>query len=172
MRAMGSRYLRQSPTGTKYALSAKPLFSIEPYWRYGLGGNDKKMTETALCPFCSFPRDKVVARNSHGFALHDGFPVSPGHTLVVPNLHVANLFELPPEAILDLWRLAAEVRETLKRDFRPDGFNIGVNDGRAAGQTIMHAHIHVIPRFNGDVADPGGGIRWVVPAKARYWRKS
>ena len=70
----------------------------------------------------------------------------------------------------DVWRLVSHVRKELESEFHPDGFNIGVNDGEAAGQTLPHVHVHVIPRFSGDVPDPRGGIRWVVPDKAPYWR--
>lgn len=68
-----------------------------------------------------------------------------------------------------MWKLVAEVRSRLTDDLQPDGFNIGLNDGEAAGQTVMHAHIHVIPRWKGDVPDPRGGVRWIIPDKARYW---
>ena len=69
-----------------------------------------------------------------------------------------------------MWRLVDRVRASLAAELDPDGFNVGVNDGAAAGQTVAHAHVHVIPRFEGDVADPRGGVRWVVPDRARYWQ--
>ncbi|HTP27887.1 MAG TPA: HIT family protein, partial [Anaeromyxobacteraceae bacterium] len=97
-------------------------------------------------------------------------PLSPGHTLVVPRQHVADLFALPPEEQADIWRLVATVRERLVAERRPDGFNIGLNVGDAGGQTVGHAHVHVIPRFRGDVPDPRGGVRWIIPARAAYWR--
>ena len=101
-------------------------------------------------------------------AFLDGFPVTPGHMLVVPKRHVASIFDLPDEEQAALWRLVAQVRGKLMSELQADGFNVGVNDGPAAGQTVMHAHVHVIPRRTGDVADPKGGIRWVVPAKGQY----
>jgi diadenosine tetraphosphate (Ap4A) HIT family hydrolase len=79
------------------------------------------------------------------------------------------LFDLPEEELAALWRLVALVRGKLRAELKPDGFNLGVNDGPAAGQTVMHAHVHIIPRRTGDSADPRGGVRWVLPAKARYW---
>ena len=108
---------------------------------------------------------------THGTAaaLHDGFPVSPGHTLVVPRRHVGSLFDLAPEEQQDIWALVARVRERLNADHQVDGFNVGLNDGPAAGQTVLHAHVHVIPRYEGDLPDPRGGVRWVIPAKADYW---
>ena len=121
------------------------------------------------CPFCDPPAARVWLENSAGVALLDAFPVSEGHTLVIPKQHVASLYELPEGDQTLLWRLAAEARIRLFRTHRPDGFNIGINDGPAAGQTVLHAHIHVIPRWSGDVADPRGGIRWIIPEKAAYW---
>ena len=121
------------------------------------------------CPFCKPSESQVWRENAVGLVVRDGFPVSEGHSLVVPRQHVASLFELSPEDQSALWMLVSEVRQQLADQLNPDGFNIGVNDGVAAGQTVMHAHIHLIPRWNGDVADPRGGIRWVIPAKAQYW---
>ncbi len=102
-------------------------------------------------------------------AILDGFPVAEGHSLVVPKRHVASPFDLPDEEQAALWHLVALVRTGLMEWLKPDGFNVGVNDGLAAGQTVMHAHIHIIPRRRGDVPDPRGGVRWVVPSKAVYW---
>jgi diadenosine tetraphosphate (Ap4A) HIT family hydrolase len=124
---------------------------------------------TTDCPFCDLPPDRILRSGLHARALRDAFPVTPGHTLVVPTRHVASLYDLPPEEQAALWELAGEVRADLVASHDPDGFNIGVNDGEAAGQTVGHAHIHVIPRYGGDVEDPRGGIRWVVPEKAVYW---
>jgi len=105
-------------------------------------------------------------------ALFDAFPVAEGHTLVIPKQHVVSLFDLPERDLAEVWRLVVKVRAKLMADLKPDGFNVGVNDGQAAGQTVMHAHIHVIPRRKGDVADPRGGVRWIFPDKAPYWAVS
>ena len=121
------------------------------------------------CPFCEIPGERVWLENEHAVAFRDGFPISPGHTLVVPRGHHPSIFEVSPEVSQAIWQLVAEVRKALIAEGHPDGFNVGVNDGSAAGQTVMHGHVHVIPRFAGDVADPRGGIRWVVPDKAAYW---
>ena len=102
-------------------------------------------------------------------AFYDAYPVSTGHTLVVPEEYVASIFELPVDRQADLWAVVADVREILRQRHSPNGFNIGINDGTAAGQTISHAHIHIIPRYRDDVPDPRGGIRWVIPEKANYW---
>jgi len=122
-----------------------------------------------LCPFCEVRPEQIVAESLFGLALWDCHPVSRGHTLVVPREHVSSLWDLPDEVQADLWALVSRVRGTLLADLDPDAFNIGVNDGQAAGQTVGHAHLHVIPRFRGDVADPRGGVRWVLPERADYW---
>ena len=121
------------------------------------------------CPFCEPDADRVWLENEIGLAMWDAFPVTEGHTLVVPRQHVASICDLSPDAQSALWALAAEARNRLNDNLHPDGFNIGLNDGEAAGQTILHAHIHVIPRREGDVTDPRGGVRWIIPDKARYW---
>ena len=121
------------------------------------------------CPFCNLEADKILLENDVGIALRDAFPVTEGHTLVIPKQHVVSLFDLDADEQAALWQLAAEVRARLVEEFHPAGFNVGVNDGRAAGQTVMHAHIHVIPRYTGDATDPRGGVRQVIPKKARYW---
>ena len=93
----------------------------------------------------------------------------PGHALVVPRTCTANLFELPPADRRAVWNLVDEVVARLRQSLAPDGFNVGVNAGAAAGQTVPHAHAHVIPYRHGDVRDPRGGVRWVIPNRARYW---
>ena len=99
----------------------------------------------------------------------DGYAVTEGHALVIPKRHVASVFDLPNDELAALWMQVGVVRKLLGDKYHPDAFNIGVNDGVAAGQTVPHAHIHVIPRRKGDVADPRGGVRWIIPGKAKYW---
>jgi diadenosine tetraphosphate (Ap4A) HIT family hydrolase len=126
---------------------------------------------TAPCPFCSLPRDRVLDERETAFAIRDGFPVSPGHTLIIPKRHVASFFAVTDAERADLMSLVAAARDDLERQFRPAGYNIGINDGVAAGQTVPHLHIHLIPRYVGDRDDPRGGVRWVLPDKAAYWKK-
>ena len=121
------------------------------------------------CPFCKPSELQVCCENAGGIVVRDSFPLSEGHSLVIPRRHVLSLFELSPEDQTSLWLLVADIRKLLAEQLAPDGFNVGLNDGLAAGQTVMHAHIHVIPRWNADVPDPRGGVRWVIPHKARYW---
>lgn len=122
------------------------------------------------CPFCSLEAERIWLASTPALAVFDGFPISDGHTLVIPKQHVASVFDLSPDEQLDLWSFVSQVRCELKKRFGVEAFNIGINDGALAGQTVLHAHIHVIPRRNGDVDDPRGGIRWVIPSKAKYWK--
>jgi diadenosine tetraphosphate (Ap4A) HIT family hydrolase len=123
------------------------------------------------CPFCNPDPERIITSTPHAIALRDGFPLAEGHTLVLPRRHVASLYDLTPEEQAAVWHLVAEIRSRLQRELTPDGFNIGLNDGEAAGQTVMHAHVHVIPRRHGDVPDPRGGVRWILPDRAAYWEK-
>jgi diadenosine tetraphosphate (Ap4A) HIT family hydrolase len=102
------------------------------------------------CPFCQPDADRIVLENETGIALRDRFPLTEGHTLVVPRGHVASIFDLSAEEQEALWELVGQVRHRLQTELQPDGFNVGVNDGPAAGQTVMCAHIHIIPRHQGD----------------------
>ena len=122
------------------------------------------------CILCELPgRVDLVASSPWTAAFLDGFPLNPGHTLVIPRRHVADPMDLGDEEWVDLWAVVRQVRAHLVRAHAPAGFNVGFNAGLAAGQTVAHAHVHVIPRYEGDVADPRGGIRWIVPERARYW---
>lgn len=101
--------------------------------------------------------------------IRDAYPVSPGHTLIVPRRHVESYFSLDVTERDGLFALLDAAKRQLDREFGPDGYNIGINDGAAAGQTVPHLHIHVIPRYAGDQPDSRGGVRWVIPEKADYW---
>jgi diadenosine tetraphosphate (Ap4A) HIT family hydrolase len=101
--------------------------------------------------------------------IRDGFPISPGHTLIIPRRHIGSFFELEESERASLLALLDQAKEELEGIFQPDGFNIGINDGAAAGQTVPHLHIHLIPRYLGDRPDPRGGVRWIIPEKADYW---
>jgi diadenosine tetraphosphate (Ap4A) HIT family hydrolase len=107
--------------------------------------------------------------NQYAVAFRDRYPLADGHMLVIPRLHVVSLFEASADEVVAVWTLVEVVRARLAAEFAPDGFTIGINDGAAAGQTVPHAHVHIIPRWSGDVSDPRGGIRWVIPKKAPYW---
>jgi diadenosine tetraphosphate (Ap4A) HIT family hydrolase len=123
------------------------------------------------CPFCDPPADRIWVGRELTLATPDMYPAAEGHTLVLPRRHVRSVFDLADDEWEDLWDLLYAVREELRETYRPDGFTVGINDGLAAGQTIDHAHVHVIPRHLGDVADPTGGLRGILPHKARYWER-
>ena len=123
------------------------------------------------CLFCSVPRDQILLERPHALAARDSYPVSPGHTLIIPRRHVVTFFETNEEERLAMMKLLDEMKTKLDREHKPDGYNIGINNGSAAGQTVMHLHIHLIPRYKGDRPDPRGGVRWVIPEKAQYWKK-
>lgn len=125
-----------------------------------------------VCPFCSLSRERVVLENALAIAFRDGYPVSEGHTLVVPRRHVTSFFETSEQEQAAMFDLLRQARAELDASLRPAGYNVGINDGAAAGQTVMHVHVHLIPRHEGDRDDPRGGVRWVMPEKADYWSKS
>ena len=121
------------------------------------------------CPFCSVEPSRTWIDNEHAVAFSDAYPVADGHTLVMPRKHVNSIYELNATEQSAIWDFVAAVRYRLLIGLKPDGFNIGVNDGLAAGQNVEHAHVHVIPRKSGDVPDPRGGIRWIIAEHAKYW---
>ncbi len=114
------------------------------------------------------PADRLVEAGEHAFVVLDAFPVSTGHSLVISRRHVADIFDLDAAEIAEIIHLIRSVRGRIDRTLQPAGYNVGVNVGRDAGQTVMHVHVHVIPRYPGDMADPRGGVRHVIPAKALY----
>lgn len=125
---------------------------------------------TMTCIFCERAKSaEVIATNELAAAFPDGFPISPGHTLIVPRRCAADFLKLTAAEQVAVWELVEPVRRHIESTLQPDGYNIGINIGAAAGQTIAHAHLHVIPRYQGDVEDPRGGVRWILPSKARYW---
>ena len=126
---------------------------------------------TATCIFCAPGTRRIVCSNELAIAVRDGFPVSPGHTLVIPRRHVGSFFDTTAEERTALFALLDAAKAGIDSEFRPDGYNIGVNDGPAGGQTIPHLHIHLIPRYGGDKPEPRGGVRWIIPDKADYWSK-
>lgn len=121
------------------------------------------------CPFCTLDEKRILCQTNHAIAIRDGFPITNGHTLIIPKRHVSSFFELTSDERGDIFSLLDDAKFGLDNQFHPDGYNIGINDGAAAGQTVDHLHIHLIPRYSGDQSDPRGGIRWVIPQNADYW---
>lgn len=124
------------------------------------------MTTLGPCPFCSLPPARVIAQSELGVVIRDAYPVSPGHTLIIPRRHLGSFCELSDEERAALLSLLDTAKSMADAEFKPDGYNVGINDGIAAGQTVPHLHIHLIPRFAGDRPDPRGGVRWVIPDRA------
>lgn len=125
---------------------------------------------TEACPFCAPDAARVFYRDSLVIGLWDGFPVTPGHALLIPTRHVPTWFDASAEERSALMRAVDAARLAIESNFGADGFNIGINSGQAAGQTVFHLHVHVIPRRHGDVPDPRGGVRHVFPERANYIR--
>ena len=117
------------------------------------------------CPFC---KSEFYLENTTCYARLDLYPVSEGHTLVIPKRHVATWFDMSLQEQTDAMTLVAEARDYLSTKYVTNDFNIGVNCGVVAGQTVPHAHVHLIPRYKGDMADPKGGVRGVIPDKQKY----
>jgi diadenosine tetraphosphate (Ap4A) HIT family hydrolase len=127
------------------------------------------LTPIQGCPFCSMDISRLLISNQFAIAAADAFPVSEGHTLIIPKRHISSIFDTTEEELVHIFKLVTQTRELLNEQFQPQGLNIGINDGVAAGQTVMHLHIHLIPRYKGDQSDPRGGVRWIFPDKAKYW---
>jgi len=127
--------------------------------------------EKPACLFCAIPREQILIDGKIAVAARDSYPVSKGHTLIIPRRHVASFFNTTEEERQSMLKLLDEVKAMLDSEHKPDGYNIGINNGPAAGQTVMHLHMHLIPRYAGDRPDPRGGVRWVIPEKAAYWSK-
>jgi diadenosine tetraphosphate (Ap4A) HIT family hydrolase len=124
--------------------------------------------EHVKCPFCNPLAEDIVAKNDLCYARWDRYPVSKGHLLVIPFRHTPDFFSLTPEEKIALFSLVVSCKSLIEENFTPAGYNIGINVGKAAGQTVMHCHCHVIPRYVGDVKEPRGGVRGVVPGKRGY----
>ncbi|NEP40209.1 MAG: HIT domain-containing protein [Okeania sp. SIO2G4] len=125
---------------------------------------NQQKNSTNNCLFCN-PRKnlQLITESAKTYAILDGYPVTKGHTLVIPKRHLANYFELPVEEQLDCWLMVNQVQKILQEKYNPDGFNVGINVNRAGGQKMMHTNIHVIPRYQEDTSRVKGGMRFVVP---------
>lgn len=120
------------------------------------------------CIFCQKQKEEYIAENELCFAIYDHFPVNKGHALIIPKRHFDNFFDATEEEIAAIYNLIHEVKKKLDSELKPDGYNIGINAGTAAGQTVMHLHVHLIPRYKGDVENPRGGIRKFKKALVEY----
>ena len=124
--------------------------------------------EPVSCPFCNVADNDVVLKGDLCFAIYDRFPVNKGHILIIPHRHFSDYFDATPEEKREIISLIDEAKKLIEEKYNPDGFNIGINVGKYAGQTVMHMHVHLIPRYKGDIDDPTGGVRGVIPRKRKY----
>ena len=120
------------------------------------------------CPFCDIHDDRIIAQNDLAYAVRDAFPVARGHTLLVPHRHVADWWATMPDERAAIDVLCDQMKAHLDAELHPDGYNLGINNGAAAGQTVAHTHVHLIPRFHGDTPNPRGGVRHVIAERAGY----
>ncbi|MBU9714121.1 HIT family protein [Evansella tamaricis] len=121
-----------------------------------------------MCVFCNNDGLDVALENNLALAIFDKYPVNKGHLLIIPKRHVSNFFDTSLEEREAFNELLEEGKRLLDEKYQPDGYNIGINAGEAAGQTVFHVHVHLIPRYNGDMNDPRGGVRGVIPEKQKY----
>ncbi len=134
------------------------------------------MSGTNSCSFCELlerdPAGRIIAHNDHAYLIADGFPVSLGHSLVISKRHIGSFFEASDAEKAGILHLIDEAKGLVDEKHYPAGYNIGINDGPAAGQTVPHLHVHLIPRYEDQSGDPRGGVRWVIPDKADYWSQT
>jgi len=131
--------------------------------------NQIKRKENPDCPFCNpNSQTELILESATAFAIFDRFPVSNGHTLIIPKKHSSNYFELSFKEQSACWFMLNKAKEILQNKFNPDGFNVGININESGGQTVPHVHIHLIPRYKGDVKEARGGVRGVIPEKMNY----
>ena len=131
--------------------------------------NNKQKNKNPDCPFCNLSENvELISETATAVAFFDSFPVNQGHTLIIPKRHIASYFDLTIHEQRALWLLVNRCKTILEKRFNPNGLNVGINVGEDAGQSILHVHIHLIPRYKGDVENPRGGVRGVIPSKQNY----
>ena len=170
-----THYVYKQPTyQCNVVLPYKSLFlnencEIYEYKHFNRNNYKEKYESSKGCPFCKLnSKVELVCETATAVAFFDGYPVSKGHTLIIPKRHAANYFDLSDEEQQDLWHMVNHCKTILEKRFHPDGFNVGINVNQAAGQSVFHVHIHLIPRYKGDVENPKGGVRGVIPRKQSY----
>ena len=126
------------------------------------------MKTNQTCPFCKLSQREIIYENDSCISFYDEYPVSPGHTLIIPKHHVSSYFDLTDVEHKDMNDCLMHLKQIIDDRYHPDGYNIGVNIGEYAGQSVFHCHMHLIPRYKGDVDNPRGGVRGVIPNKQKY----
>ena len=131
--------------------------------------NELDRNENKYCPFCNLDIEReLILESATAFAMYDKFPVNKGHVLIIPKRHCSSYYDLTFREQSACWFMLNRIKTIIQKQFNPDGFNVGININEAAGQTVPHVHIHLIPRYTGDVAEPRGGVRGVIPEKRSY----
>lgn len=163
-------YVHKLPTyQTNVILPYNSIFLNENCEIYEYQHYNQIKREACDCPFCNLnPNVELISETATAVAFFDSFPVNKGHTLIIPKRHIASYFDLSIHEQRALWLLVNRCKEIIEKRFNPDGFNVGINVNEAAGQSIFHVHIHLIPRYKGDVENPRGGVRGVIPHKQNY----
>jgi len=163
-----THFIHKKPTfQTNVTLPFKSIYKndfTEIYEYEPFGTVVKKRSK---CIFCS-PKREILIETALAYSVFDKYPVSKGHVLIIPKAHVSNYFELSLNEQISCNLLINEAKKYIDKNYKPDGFNIGINIGESAGQTINHVHIHLIPRYKNDLPDPTGGVRNVIPLKGNY----
>jgi len=165
-----THYVHKLPTyQSNVILPYKSVFTNENCEIYEYQHFNQIEKQPSDCVFCNLDKEKeLISETATAIAFLDSFPVNPGHTLIFPKRHVADYFELTIHEQRALWLVVNRCKAIIQKRYNPDGFNVGINVGELAGQSIFHVHIHLIPRYKGDVENPRGGVRGVVPGKKDY----
>jgi len=165
-----THYVHKQPTYQSNVILPYPsLFSNENCEIYEYQHYNQIIRVDKNCPFCNLAsKVELISETATAVAFLDIFPVNPGHTLIIPKRHIANYFELTIHEQRALWLIVNRCKMLIQKRFNPDGFNVGINVGEAAGESIFHVHIHLIPRYKGDIENPRGGVRGVIPNKQSY----
>lgn len=165
-----THYVHKLPTyQSNVLLPYKSVFANDNCEIYEYQHYNQAIKKKSDCVFCNLESGKeLITETATAVAFLDSYPVNPGHTLIIPKRHVADYFELSIHEQRALWLVVNRCKKLIQKRFNPDGFNVGINVGEAAGQSIFHVHIHLIPRYKGDVENPRGGVRGVIKEKQEY----
>jgi diadenosine tetraphosphate (Ap4A) HIT family hydrolase len=164
-------YVHEVPTYQTHVKLPFPSFfvnefcEIYAYQHYHIASRQKETD----CPFCKPDQEReLITESATAFAIWDKYPVNEGHALIIPKRHISNYFDLSFRAQAACWFMTNFVKDVVRSIYDPHGFNVGINVNEAAGQTVSHVHIHLIPRYEGDLENPRGGVRGVIPEKRAY----
>lgn len=165
-----THYVHKLPTyQSNVILPYQSIFSNENCEIYKYQHFNQLEKKEANCPFCNLaPHVTLLTETATSVAFLDSFPVNAGHALIVPKRHISNYFDLSIHEQRALWLVVNRCKLIIEKKYNPDGFNVGINVGETAGQSVFHVHIHLIPRYKGDVENPKGGVRGVIPGKQSY----